>query len=106
VIVGSRANPDQSGVLLHEIGHHIGATKGINNHAETQSHFERLHDKLTPYEKQEGPQSVNGRHEFVAESFASYFQKGREATVARYDEQWVGALESQLRAGGLLNQGD
>lgn len=89
-------------VVLHEYGHGMGQLLGLDNLNDTISAHNRLYDKLTPYQQQEGPGGVAGRQEFVAESVAAFFTLDKKKFIKKYDNSWYASLEKSVNEKHLV----
>ena len=96
-------------LVLHETGHALARKLNLigqsdfwveePEHQALIAHHKRLYRKLDSYEKQRsrgGSGNYHGRDEMAATGFEWLLKEGREATVERYDEEFVAWLEEKL----------
>ena len=85
-----------SSLVLHEVGHGAGYLLNLDNDPVLIKAHNRLYKKLSSYFQQDGPGGFAGRQEFLAESFADYFQLSKKRFIKRYDIDWYAFLEQTV----------
>lgn len=93
VIAGVGAHASVS-LALHEFGHAVGDSLGLDYSDELITHHQRLHAKLQPYLQQDGPGGYAGRQELLAEGLALAIMDEDDARRL-YDDEFVDWIKAR-----------
>ncbi len=97
-VVAGRGDHGCTSLALHEYGHALGHLLNYDNDVRLIALHKQIFNRLDPYLRQDGPGGYAGRHELVAEGFATVV-KDRVLATKTYGPEFVHFVEDVMLRG-------